>query len=158
MQTDVSIVRCSGYEPDECRRALEEVMRPLGGLDWVRPGMRVVIKVNLVAAMKPEQAATTHPALLCELVKMLTARGASVLLGDSPGGLYTAAHLNHVYDAAGMHACEAVGAALNHDFSQAVATVSADGGYLFFGDVFADYLEYFNMVLTQINEQEQGRE
>ena len=38
----------------------------------------------------------------------------------------------------------------NRDFSQAVATVSADGGYLFFGDVFDDYLEYFNMVLTQM--------
>ena len=36
------------------------------------------------------------------------------------------------------------------DFSQAVATVSADGGYLFFGDVFDDYLEYFNMVLAQM--------
>lgn len=122
MQTDVSIVRCESYEPAECRRALEAVLRPLGGLDWVRPGMRVVIKVNLVAAMKPEQAATTHPALLCELVKMLTARGASVLLGDSPGGLYTAAHVNHVYDAAGLHACELAGAELNRDFSQAQAT------------------------------------
>ena len=121
MQTDVSIVRCSGYEPAECRRALEEVLSPLGGLDWVSPGMRVVIKVNLVAAMKPEQAATTHPALLCELVKMLAARGATVLLGDSPGGLSNAAHLNHVDDAAGMHACEAAGAELNHDFSQATA-------------------------------------
>ena len=38
----------------------------------------------------------------------------------------------------------------NRDFSQSVATVSADGGYLFFGDVFDDYLEYFNMVLTQM--------
>ena len=46
----------------------------------------------------------------------------------------------------------------NRDFSQAVATISADGGYLFFGDLFDDYLEYFNMVLTQINEQEQGQE
>lgn len=38
----------------------------------------------------------------------------------------------------------------NRDFSLAVATVSADGGYLFFGDVFDDYLEYFNMVLAQM--------
>lgn len=38
----------------------------------------------------------------------------------------------------------------NKDFSQAVATVSTDGGYLFFGDVFDDYLEYFNMVLAQM--------
>ena len=38
----------------------------------------------------------------------------------------------------------------NRDFSQAVATVSADGGYLFFGDVFDDYLDYFNMILSQM--------
>ena len=102
--------------------ALEQALAPFGGLDWVKDGMRVVIKVNLVSAMKPEQAATTHPALLCELTKMLRARGASVLLGDSPGGLYTAAHVNHVYDLSGMHACEAVGAELNQDFSQADAS------------------------------------
>ena len=38
------------------------------------------------------------------------------------------------------------------DFSQAVATVSAEGGYLFFGEVFNDYLEYFNMLLAQLEE------
>ena len=43
--------------------------------------------------------------------------------------------------------------AANKDFSQAVATVSADGGYLFFGDVFDDYLEYFNMVLAQMTDE-----
>lgn len=118
MPTDVCIVRCDSYEPETCRLALEEALAPVGGLDWVTDGMRIVIKVNLVAAMKPEQAATTHPALLCELVKMLKARGASVLIGDSPGGLYNAAHLNHVYDAAGMRDCERAGAELNRDFSQ----------------------------------------
>lgn len=122
MQTDVSIVRCEDYAPESCRQALEQVLRPLDDLSWVKPGMQIVIKVNLVAAMKPEEAATTHPALLCELIKMLRERGASVLLGDSPGGLYNAAHLNRVYDAAGMHDCEQVGAELNHDFSQATAT------------------------------------
>lgn len=43
----------------------------------------------------------------------------------------------------------------DRDFSQAVATVSADGGYLFFGDVFDDYLEYFNMILSQMAQDEQ---
>ena len=122
MAVDVSIVSCKSYDAEECRLALEQALAPFGGLDWVKDGMRVVIKVNLVSAMKPEQAATTHPALLCELTKMLRARGASVLLGDSPGGLYTAAHVNHVYDLSGMHACEAVGAELNQDFSQADAS------------------------------------
>ena len=122
MAVDVSIVSCKSYDAEECRLALEQALAPFGGLDWVKDGMRVVIKVNLVSAMKPEQAATTHPALLCELTKMLRARGASVLLGDSPGGLYTAAHVNHVYDLSGMHACEAVGAELNQDFSLADAS------------------------------------
>lgn len=44
-------------------------------------------------------------------------RGASVVLGDSPGGLYTAAHLNHVYDVTGLRACEAAGAQLNQNFA-----------------------------------------
>ena len=122
MAVDVSIVSCKSYDAEECRTALTQALAPFGGLDWVKDGMRVVIKVNLVSAMKPEQAATTHPALLCELTKMLRACGASVLLGDSPGGLYTAAHVNHVYDLSGMHACEAVGAELNQDFSQADAS------------------------------------
>ena len=105
MAVDVSIVPCKSYDADVCRSALTQVLAPFGGLDWVKEGMRVVVKVNLVSAMKPEQAATTHPMLLCELTKMLRERGASVLLGDSPGGLYTAAHLNHVYDVSGMHDC-----------------------------------------------------
>lgn len=46
----------------------------------------------------------------------------------------------------------------NRDFSQAVATISADGGYLFFGDVFDDYLEYFNMVLAQMTDEELEKE
>ena len=36
----------------------------------------------------------------------------------------------------------------DEDFSKAVATVSAEGGMLFFGDIFNDYLEYFNMILA----------
>ena len=122
MNTDVSIVRCDEYEAETCRRALESVLAPLGGLDWVQPGMRIAVKVNLVSAMPPEGAATVHPTLLCELVRMLTARGASVVLGDSPGGLYTPAHLAHVYDVTGMHECEKYGAQLNQDFSQAIAS------------------------------------
>ena len=105
MNTDVSIVRCDEYEAEACRCALESVLAPLGGLDWVQPGMRIAVKVNLVSAMPPEGAATVHPTPLCELVRMLTARGASVVLGDSPGGLYTPAHLAHVYDVTGMHEC-----------------------------------------------------
>lgn len=115
---EVSIVRCADYTAEQCRRAITEVLAPLGGLEWVKAGMKIVIKTNLVAAMKPERAATTHPALLAALTGLLIERGASVVIGDSPGGLYNAAFLNHAYSVAGLHEAELAGAVLNRDFSQ----------------------------------------
>lgn len=114
----VSVVPCHGYDSDVCRRALEEALAPLGGLSFVRPGMRVGIKANLVSFMKPEEAATTHPVILAELVKLLREKGAEVVVGDSPGGLYTAAYVKNVYRVTGMYEVEKAGAVLNEDFSQ----------------------------------------
>ena len=116
--TDVAIVACKSYEETEIRTALEDVLAPFGGLEWVKPGMCIVIKANLVSMMKPDAAATTHPALLCELVRMLTERGAHTVIGDSPGGLYNAVFLNRIYNATGMRDVQAAGAELNMDFSQ----------------------------------------
>lgn len=116
--SQVSIVGCPDYTQEHCIQALEAVLKPLGGLDWVKPGMRIVIKANLVSAMKPDKAATTHPMLVAELTRMLIGRGASVVIGDSPGGVYNAAFLNRVYSVTGMHMAEAAGGTLNHDFGQ----------------------------------------
>ncbi len=80
--------------------------------------MKIVIKANLVSAMKPDKAATTHPMLIAELTRMLTSRGASVVIGDSPGGVYNSAFLNRVYTVTGMHMAEEAGGQLNHDFGQ----------------------------------------
>ena len=102
---------CPDYSPDRCRAALEAVV---GDLRWVRPGMRIGIKANLLHAASPDTAATTHPALLKALTDLLRERGADVVIGDSPGGLYNAAHLDKVYRVCGLEAC---GAELNHDFS-----------------------------------------
>lgn len=117
----VSLVSCSCYDSALCREALIECLKPLGGLDFVKSGMRVGIKANLVSFMKPEEAATTHPVLLSELVKLLRERGAEVVVGDSPGGLYTAAYVKNVYRATGMYEVEKAGAVLNEDFSQKTA-------------------------------------
>ena len=115
---DVTAVCCPDYAPENVRAALLSALEPIGGLDWVTDGMTVAIKANLVSAMKPETAATTHPTVLCELTKLLTERGAKVIIGDSPGGIYSAAYVGHVYSASGVRACEECGAVLNDDFSQ----------------------------------------
>jgi len=111
---DVAIARCKDYS--SVAQALSEALS--GRLDWVAPGMKVALKVNLVCGARPEAAATTHPAVVSALSGMLVARGAEVIVGDSPGGLYTAAFVNRIYRASGMKSVEAAGARLNQDFSQ----------------------------------------
>ena len=118
---DVSIVPCGTYDEDEVASALKTLLDSIGGLDWVKEGMRVAIKANLVTFAKPEEAVTTHPSLICALIKLLRERGATVVVGDSPGGLYNAAFLNKVYSACGLSAVEDVGGELNRDFGQSEA-------------------------------------
>ena len=121
---DVAVVGCADYEENEIRRALAAALNEIGGLDFVTPGMKIAIKANLVSFMKPEKAATTHPALLTELTRMLVERGAEVVVGDSPGGLYNAAFLHKVYSATGVYAVESVGGKLNENFESSEAHFS----------------------------------
>lgn len=118
---DVSVVKCDTYESEAVKAALEESIEAVGGLGWVKKGMKIAIKANLVSFMAPEKAATTHPTLLCELVKMLVEKGAEVVIGDSPGGLYNSIFVNRVYKATGMAETEKYGATLNRNFGQSEA-------------------------------------
>ena len=73
---DVAVVPCDSYEISAVENALKEALEQTGGLDFVKPGMKIVIKANLVTAMKPDAAATPHPSVVCALVKMLLEKGA----------------------------------------------------------------------------------
>ncbi len=112
---DVSITACSSYDEDRVKAALEEALERIDGLSFVQKGMKIAIKPNLVSFRKPEEAATTHPALLKALVEMLLERGAEVVIGDSPGGPNSVMVLNRVYSATGMTALEKLGAVLNRN-------------------------------------------
>ena len=118
-----AVVPCASYS--DALPCLTRALEAIGGLDFVTPGMRIVIKANLVAPMAPEACATTHPALLAALTKLLIARGAEVTVGDSPGGVWNAAALAACYRATGMHEVEAAGAKLNRN--TAYHTESIDG-------------------------------
>ena len=118
---DISIVRCKDYSETKVRTALNKLLTLSDGLSFVKPGMKIVIKANLVTFMKPEAAGTTHPSLLCELIKILKEKGAEVIVGDSPGGLYTSQFVNKVYSVTGMNEIEKVGGKLNQNFEQKIA-------------------------------------
>lgn len=112
-----ALVPCSSYQKNDVHHALIALLDSIGGLDWVKPGMRIGIKLNLCAGRSPEAAATTHPAMAIELAQLLVERGAHVVLGDSPGAPFTEATLRHIYKVCGLEAAEAVGAELNTDVS-----------------------------------------
>lgn len=122
MNTAVAISPCASYAYEEVRSALERVLSDTDGLFFLKEGMRVALKVNLVSFLAPERAATTHPTVVRALCDILTERGATVVIGDSPGGLYNAAFVGRVYTATGMRTCVGDGVALNEDFSQKETT------------------------------------
>ena len=99
----VSVEKCRSYDEAEIASALAKSIEAIDGLSFVKPGMKVGIKTNLVAAMAPDKAATTHPAVLKALCRMLLTKGASVVIGDSPGGLYTPAFVRNVYKTCGLN-------------------------------------------------------
>lgn len=101
-QNKVALVKCDSYEYEEVKRALDESLVLIDGLSFVKPGMKVGIKANLVSGHSPDKAVTTHPMLLRRLCELITEKGATVVIGDSPGGLYTAAYVQGVYRAAGL--------------------------------------------------------
>ena len=45
----LSIVPCGDYTPETVRAALLAALDAVGGLDWVKPGMRIGIKLNLLS-------------------------------------------------------------------------------------------------------------
>ena len=143
---DVSVIKCDSYNSDEVSAALSQAIDALGGLDWVEKGMKIAIKANLVSFMAPDKAATTHPALLCELVKMLVERGAEVVIGDSPGGLYNAAFVNKVYKATGMYEVESCGATLNKNFDQTETKYSE--GVVLKSFVYTSYLDEADAIIN----------
>ena len=113
----VSLVPCENYEMETVRSAMRELLAPLGGLDFVSPGMKVAVKANLVTGAEESRAVTTHPELIAALCVMLREKGAEVIVGDSPGGLFTPGILQSAYRNAGYERIEQTGARLNLDTS-----------------------------------------
>ena len=82
----VSIVKCSDYEQAKVDGAVQEAIDLLGGIgQYVRPGDRALLKINLLAGTAPEKAVTTHPAVVRAMIGQVRAAGATPLVGDCSG-------------------------------------------------------------------------
>ncbi|MCL1999772.1 MAG: DUF362 domain-containing protein [Turicibacter sp.] len=98
-----SLLRCDSYEYEKVYTAIAQTIQNLGGFEpYIQPGERVLLKANLLMKKKPEEAATTHPIVVKALAALLLEYGATVIIGDSPGGPFNPALMNGVYKATGM--------------------------------------------------------
>ena len=144
--SEVNIVKCEDYSEANVKKAFDELMPLIGGLDWVKPGMKIAIKANLVTFLKPEAAATTHPSLLCELVKRLVEKGAEVVVGDSPGGIYNSMYVNRVYAATKIDEVKKYGGKLNENFRQSIAKF--DNGKILKEFPYTSYLDNADVIIN----------
>jgi uncharacterized protein (DUF362 family)/Pyruvate/2-oxoacid:ferredoxin oxidoreductase delta subunit len=84
--SDVSIVKCPDYDRDRATSAIRQAVDLLGGIgEFVKPGDRVLIKPNLLKAMPPQAAVTTHPEVVRAVIRLVHETGGQALVGDSPG-------------------------------------------------------------------------
>ncbi|MBU0494923.1 MAG: DUF362 domain-containing protein [Chloroflexi bacterium] len=97
----VSVQSCASYDPAAVRQAVMAALNPLGGMaQFVRPGMRVLLKPNLINDAPRDRAVTTHPAIVQAVAELVQEAGGVVRIGDSPAGSTEATP--RVYQGTGM--------------------------------------------------------
>ena len=85
MNSTISLEKCSSYRHDEVDDAVGKLLGNLGGIsNFVGKNKKVLLKPNIVKGMKPEECATTHPAVIEAVIKILKQNECEVYVGDAP--------------------------------------------------------------------------
>ena len=97
----VLFIKCDDYS-----EALETaVERSFNEAEWLTPeilkGKKVLIKPNMLTDRTPEQAVTTHPEFLRQVIRNLKKCEAHLTVGDSPA---SAANIKAVWEKTGLEA------------------------------------------------------
>ena len=83
----VIIQECSSYNTNSLIAKINSGMELIGGWSsFVRPGMKVLLKVNLIGPKSSETAAVTHCEFVRAITKILKKMDCTVWIGDSSGG------------------------------------------------------------------------
>jgi len=119
VQAKVVLKFCPDYTAD-VENSLREGLEEWGGMStFVKPGQKVLLKVNLLMKKRPEEAVTTHPSVVEAVVRLVQEAGGIPIIGDSPGGPYTVGALQAIYTKSGLReVAERTGAILNEDVGQ----------------------------------------
>lgn len=93
----VSIAKCDDYTPEKVYHAIHRSLSLLNGTEMlVRPGKKVLLKLNLLSSSQPpERAVNTHPAVVRALVDIFQKDfGCEVYIGDSSGSVKNSSTFN----------------------------------------------------------------
>ena len=101
MSAKVSLVKCQDYYTQRVFDGVKRAVDLLGGMEsFVKPGMKVLVKPNLLSARPPEDAVDTHPEVVRAVVRLVKSAKGVPVVGDSPGGYYK--NIDKVFEASGM--------------------------------------------------------
>ncbi|MCM8792308.1 MAG: DUF362 domain-containing protein [Candidatus Omnitrophica bacterium] len=102
MKSRVAILSCNKYVYEDVYDTLKKALSILGGIEsFVKPKSRVLLKPNLLMAISPEKAVTTHPQLVKAVVRILKDIDCHIYLGDSPS-VWFKVDLQEVFEKCGM--------------------------------------------------------
>lgn len=99
----VSVCQVASYDAGLLREAVDRHFQRLNLAKLITPGIKVLLKPNLLAGRDPSVCVTTHPAVIQAVADWLRSHGAGeITLADSSGGVYTPQHLRSVYHSSAM--------------------------------------------------------
>ncbi|MBR6740596.1 MAG: DUF362 domain-containing protein [Clostridia bacterium] len=135
----VHLAACADYEYERVEKAVKDCFEAFDFLPCVK-NKRVLLKVNLLLALGPDRAATTHPSVVRAAAGLCLEAGAvSVTIADSPGGPFNRSALENVYRATSMTAAaEQSGAILNFNTDTVTKNGMTLTAYLDDADVVID--------------------
>jgi uncharacterized protein (DUF362 family)/NAD-dependent dihydropyrimidine dehydrogenase PreA subunit len=117
MKTNVYVVKCESYEKAD--EKIQELLKLMGGIgQFAKKNEKITLKANLLSAVSPEKAVSTHPSIVSAVGKLAKKEGAIPLIADSPGAgyIYNEATLKKLYKTCGMYdAAEQAGIDVNMD-------------------------------------------
>lgn len=125
------IERCTDYDDERVYNTVCRAVDRLGGIEkYIKQGMRVALKPNLVKKKNPGEAATTHPSVVKAVARLVREAGGIATIVESPGGFFTLTSLKSVYSVCGIEkAAMEAGAELNYNLYE-VDVENPEGMYL----------------------------
>lgn len=97
----VALYRCDDYDIDNVHNAVKRSIDLLGGIErFVKPGMKVLLKPNLLTTAAAEDAVVTHPEVVRAVGRLVQGAGAVVWVGDAPGGY--GKNIDEIFEKSGL--------------------------------------------------------